>query len=54
MRDGVLTLLGDKTVEQVQSAEGKQALRQGIAAQVEEILGGKKPRGVFFTEFVVQ
>lgn len=54
LRDGVLTLLSGKTMEQVQSAEGKQALRSGISGQVEEILGGQKPRGVFFTEFVVQ
>lgn len=54
LRDGVLTLLGSKTMEQVQSAEGKQLLREGVAARVEEILGGTKPRGVFFTEFVVQ
>jgi len=54
LRDGVLMLLSGKTVSQVQDTEGKQALRAGISALVEEILGGKKPRGVFFTEFVVQ
>ena len=54
IRDAILMILPDKTLAEVQSAEGKNALRDQIIARLNEFLGEGKVTYIYFTEFVIQ
>ncbi|BCX81581.1 flagellar FliL protein [Methylomarinovum caldicuralii] len=58
MRNNLLLLLGRYKPEDLNSAQGKEALRQGITEEIQKVLDlqsdGGKVEGVFFTQFVMQ
>lgn len=54
LRDGILTLLTSKRLDEVSSAEGKERLRDEIRQRVESAVEGTKVLHVYYTEFLVQ
>ena len=54
IRDIVISLLGNKSFEEIRSMEGKDLLREEILQRVNAMLTTGKARRIFFTEFVVQ
>lgn len=54
LRDTVITLLSSKTFEEVQTAKGKQKLKEEIMERINEFLVDGRVVNMFFTEFVVQ
>ena len=54
LRDVIITILSSKTLEEVQTVRGKQALREEITERLNEFLVDGRISNVFFTEFVVQ
>lgn len=54
VRDRILTLLSGKKFAEVATPEGKEALRDEIAAAVGEVLETGKITAVYYTEFIVQ
>jgi flagellar FliL protein len=54
VRDIVIKILSSKTVEEIQTAKGKEKLKEEIRRKVNEILTTGEIRHVYFTEFVIQ
>jgi flagellar FliL protein len=58
LRNHLLILLGRHRPEELQAAEGKEALRQAIAQEIQKALteqaSGGSIEAVFFTQFVMQ
>ena len=54
LRDTVLILLSSKTLKEVNTMEGKLELKNAIILRMNQILGNKTARRIYFTEFVVQ
>jgi flagellar FliL protein len=54
LRDSVLLLLSDQTLNEINTMEGKLALKQELLSRMKQILGEGVVRRIFFTEFVVQ
>ena len=54
IRNAILMILPSRTVEGVQSIEGKIALRDEIITEVNNILSNGSITNLYFTEFVVQ
>ena len=54
IRDGILTILPTKKVDDLQSVEGKNALRTEISTQLNAMVGKDSVKKIFFTEFVIQ
>jgi flagellar FliL protein len=54
VRDALLIHLSGQTYDGVRGEEGKKALRDGLHARIEGILGARTVKGLYFTEFVVQ
>jgi flagellar FliL protein len=54
VRDIVINILSSKTVEEIQTAKGKEKLKEEIRRKVNEILTTGEIRHVYFTEFVIQ
>lgn len=54
IRDMVLMIMSSKSAEEIQSVEGKQALRKEILDSLNGIMRESKVQGLFFTEFVIQ
>jgi flagellar FliL protein len=54
IRNAILMILPARTVEGVQSIEGKIALRDEIITEVNNILSNGSITNLYFTEFVVQ
>ncbi|WDL69366.1 flagellar basal body-associated protein FliL [Helicobacter winghamensis] len=54
LRDTVITILSSKTFEEVQTAKGKQKLKEEIMERINEFLVDGRVVNMFFTEFVVQ
>lgn len=54
IRDMVLMIISAKTAEDLQTVEGKQALRKEILDSLNGIMRESKVQGLFFTEFVIQ
>ncbi len=54
VRDAIIILLSGKTYTELSSAEGKMALKNEVAARLNQILGTPRVIRIYFTEFVVQ
>ncbi len=54
LRDTIITILSSKTFEEVQTAKGKQKLKEELMERLNEFLVDGRVVNVFFTEFVVQ
>ena len=54
IRDIVINILSSKTVEEIQTAKGKEKLKEEIKRKVNQILTTGEIRHVYFTEFVIQ
>lgn len=54
LRDTVLILLSSQTLKDINTMEGKLELKHAILLRMNQILGKKTARRIFFTEFVVQ
>jgi len=54
VRDLIIRILSSKTVEEIQTAKGKEKLKEEIKRKINEILTTGEIRHVYFTEFVIQ
>lgn len=54
LRDVIISILSSKTFEEVQTAKGKQKLKEEIMERLNEFLVDGRVANIFFTEFVVQ
>jgi flagellar protein FliL len=54
LRDTVLILLSSQTLKEINTIEGKLELKNAIVLRMNQILGNKIVRRIYFTEFVVQ
>jgi len=54
IRDLIIRILSSKTVEEIQTAKGKEKLKEEIKRKINEILTTGEIRNVYFTEFVIQ
>ncbi len=54
VRDAIIQILSSKTVEEIQTARGKEKLKEEIKRKLNEILSTGQIRNVYFTEFVIQ
>lgn len=54
LRDTIIVILSSKTFEEVQTAKGKQNLKEEIMERINEFLVDGRVVNIFFTEFVVQ
>jgi flagellar FliL protein len=54
LRDTVLILLSSQTLKEINTIEGKLELKNAIVLRMNQILGNKTVRRIYFTEFVVQ
>jgi flagellar FliL protein len=54
LRDTVLILLSSQTLKDINTMERKLELKNAIVLRMNQILGNKTVRRIYFTEFVVQ
>ncbi len=54
LRDTILLLLTGQTFKEINSVEGKLELKQALLVRINQALGGKIVKKLYFTEFVVQ
>ncbi len=54
LRDTIILLLSGQSFKEINSMEGKLRLKQSLLTKVNQILGGRIVRRLYFTEFVVQ
>jgi flagellar FliL protein len=54
IRDLIIRILSSKTVEEIQTAKGKEKLKEEIKRKINEILSTGEIRHVYLTEFVIQ
>ena len=54
IRDLIIRILSSKTVEEIQTAKGKEKLKEEIKRKINQMLGTGEIRNVYFTEFVIQ
>jgi flagellar FliL protein len=54
LRDTILILLSSQTLKDINTMEGKIELKNAIILRMNQILGNKTVRSIYFTEFVVQ
>jgi len=54
VRDTIIQILSSKTVEEIQTAKGKEKLKEEIKRKLNEMLTTGEIRHVYFTEFVIQ
>ena len=54
IRDLIISILSSKSVEEIQTAKGKEKLKEEIKRKVNAILTTGEIRNVYFTEFVIQ
>ena len=54
IRDAILLLIGNKTIEELQDLEGKKELKAEIMSKINGFVQSGKIKSIFFTEFVVQ
>lgn len=54
IRDAILVALTTRTLQEVQDAQGENALRSEIASAINKLVGSRKVEKVYFTDFVVQ
>ena len=54
LRDVILLLLSNKSLDEIQGVEGKIALRRELILRINQVLQGGKIRNLYFTQFVIQ
>ena len=54
VRDTIIQILSSKTVEEIQTAKGKEKLKEEIKRKLNEMFTTGEIRHVYFTEFVIQ
>jgi flagellar FliL protein len=54
IRDIIINILSSKTVEEIQTAKGKEKLKEEIRKKVNKILTTGEIKHVYFTKFVIQ
>jgi len=54
IRDLIIRILSSKTVEEIQTAKGKEKLKEEIKRKINQMLDTGEVRNVYFTEFVIQ
>lgn len=54
IRDMIIQILSSKTVEEIQTAKGKEKLKEEIKRKINSILTTGEVRHVYFTQFVIQ
>ena len=54
IRDAILTILPTRKVDDLQSAEGKNALRNEIISSLNGLMGKEAVKKIYITEFVIQ
>jgi len=54
LRDTILILLSSQTLKEINTMEGKLELKHGILSRMNQVLGEKIVRRIYYTEFVVQ
>jgi flagellar FliL protein len=54
IRDMIIQILSSKTVEEIQTARGKEKLKEEIKRKINSILTTGEVTNVYFTEFVIQ
>ena len=54
IRDAVLMVLPTRSVEEILSVDGKNALREAILNRINAIISGGTVSNLYFTEFVIQ
>jgi flagellar protein FliL len=54
IRDSILMALPSRKVDELQTGEGKNALRAEIISKLNELLGKEIVKKIYFTEFVIQ
>ena len=54
IRDAIIQILSSKTVEEIQTAKGKEKLKEEIKRKLNSMLTTGEIRNVYFTEFVIQ
>jgi flagellar FliL protein len=54
LRDVILLLLSNKSLDEIQGVEGKIALRRELIMRINQVLKGGKIRNLYFTQFVIQ
>jgi len=54
IRDLIIRILSSKTVEEIQTAKGKEKLKEEIKRKINSILANGEIKHVYFTEFVIQ
>lgn len=54
IRDAIISILSSKTVEEIQTAKGKEKLKEEIKRKVNQMLDTGEIKNVYFTEFVIQ
>ena len=54
IRDLIIQILSSKSVEEIQTAKGKEKLKEEIKRKINEILTTGEIKNVYFTEFVIQ
>jgi len=54
IRDMIIQILSSKTVEEIQTAKGKEKLKEEIKNKINSILTTGEIKNVYFTQFVIQ
>jgi len=54
IRDLIIRILSSKTIEEIQTAKGKEKLKEEIKRKINEFLTSGEIKHVYFTEFVIQ
>ena len=54
IRDLIIRILSSKTIEEIQTAKGKEKLKEEIKRKINEFLTNGEIKHVYFTEFVIQ
>lgn len=54
LRDLILLLLSSKSLDDIQTVDGKLSLRRELVQRINQVLTTGKIRNLYFTEFVVQ
>lgn len=54
LRDAILTILSNKTYQEIFDSEGKKKLKDEIISKVNQLLSTFKVKSIYFTDFVVQ
>jgi len=54
IRDAVITYLSDRAEDDLRGSTGIQQMKETIMKRVDEIVPGKRSRGIFITDFIIQ